>query len=964
MSQYSAIKAAVNAYIKANGRKEITGNILNAVLNATISSLGKFYQFAGVALPSTDPEDPDQNVCYLAGEPGTYVHFDNNVLENEEIALLFWNGEWTKQRMLLGIQEVEATVDNQVGTPSVDVSYSAGRLVLTFHNLKGETGNTGAAAGFGTIGADITGGVGTPGVSVESSGSDTAKNLMFHFTNLKGETGVTSVIATVDNTTGTPQCSVSLVGGVLTLAFTGLKGLQGDTGVSADYPITIVNNLTTNDPTSALSAAQGVQLESEISQLEAKVIGEDIPVTESGKAIYLNGGVGSTIPAPTNSSYSYSRYSVTPGDVVIVNGTGGSSPRLWGFIDSSEKIIAVSDASVSASELVLLVPENAAEVIINTNDTSIPSRYVSSNYVLELLADMRATIAQLGEDFQGEVDGLQAQIDAIIDVLYPVLENEIATDSTIEGKYISNTGNATDFSSYDILLYDLTDVDKVRITVTSASTSLRLYGFYSSDQVSSGNLVGTIGPVPSSSSFDETVSVPEGAAYLAVTSYKGHQTTTVKAVSRGDALDNLQDQIDEINGELTYTDNVLVPIDQTMSQKYIKANGSIADFSTYDVYVYDVQDISTVKVTATGAANAPTSVAAYGFYSDTPAAGTLVQVGPGSTSTFDYTANVPSGAKYLACTFQTGVQSLSVSVPTVKNKLDEMSVPPVKYTIQGQTIYLASQYRDYDLVVRLAPFDNGNNLFDFRKIYKQAHSNSINTTALTDLLGNSSDWFAPYQILAKTNIDGDDTGNTTFTGGAHQYNNLTSGSTKTARMSSLKFYIDNEEKSSGSGFANIVKMKWTNYVQATNTKKADGTGREVLTETITLTFDGRKWEAFNDIVPLEDITVHLYYGYQFGGIGSAFDHWRFVNAENRGDDAANSGNKDTKAILASGTSLNLGLWLDNEIDLGKRIFCTSGTTTGAFRSSGKCYFTIANNDGTLVEDSHYYMRGEYTIELV
>ena len=271
MSQYSSIKAAVNAYIKQNGRREITGRILNAVLNATIDSLGKFYQFAGVATPLTDPENPDQNVCYLAGEPGTYVNFDNIVLENEEIALLFWNGEWTKQRMLLGIQEVTASVDNQVGTPSVDVSYSEGQLVLTFHNLKGDQGETGDAAGFGTIGATVDSNIGTPGVSVQTSGPDTGKNIMFNFTNLKGETGVTSVIATVDNTTGTPQCSVSLNGQQLTLAFTGLKGLQGDTGVSADYPITIVNNLTTNDPTSALSAAMGVQLESEISQLEAEV---------------------------------------------------------------------------------------------------------------------------------------------------------------------------------------------------------------------------------------------------------------------------------------------------------------------------------------------------------------------------------------------------------------------------------------------------------------------------------------------------------------------------------------------------------------------------------------------------------------------------------------------------------------------------------------------------------------------
>jgi hypothetical protein len=271
MANYSAIKATVNAYIKANGKKEITGHILNSVLNATIDSLGRYFQFAGGALPTDDPGTPDQNVCYLAGEPGVYTNFGGITIENEEVALLFWNGEWTKQRILIGIQEVEVSVDNQVGTPSVDVSYSGGQLVLTFHNLKGETGD---AAGFGTIGADINGGVGTPGVSVESSGDNTAKNLMFHFTNLKGETGVTSVVATIDDTSGTPSCQVSLVNGVLTLAFSGLKGLKGDTGVSADYPITIYNGLDSDATDQALAAAQGKVLDGKISQLGQKIITE------------------------------------------------------------------------------------------------------------------------------------------------------------------------------------------------------------------------------------------------------------------------------------------------------------------------------------------------------------------------------------------------------------------------------------------------------------------------------------------------------------------------------------------------------------------------------------------------------------------------------------------------------------------------------------------------------------------
>lgn len=271
MAKYSAIKAAVNAYIKANGRKEITGSILNAVLNATIDSLGRFYQFAGGALPTDDPGTPDQNVCYLATEPGLYIHFNNIRINNEEVALLFWDGTWRKNSILIGIREVDAYVDNNSGTPSVDVSYNQGRLVLSFHNLKGDKGDTGDPAGFGTIGADITGGVGTPGVSVDYSGDNAAKNLMFHFTNLKGEAGVTSVVATIDDTSGLPSCQVSLVNGVLTLAFSGLKGLKGDTGVSADYPITIYNGLDSDATDMALAAAQGKILDGKIGQLRERV---------------------------------------------------------------------------------------------------------------------------------------------------------------------------------------------------------------------------------------------------------------------------------------------------------------------------------------------------------------------------------------------------------------------------------------------------------------------------------------------------------------------------------------------------------------------------------------------------------------------------------------------------------------------------------------------------------------------
>ena len=81
-----------------------------------------------------------------------------------------------------------------------------------------------------------------------------------------GEPG-SSVIVTI---TGTPEAPV--------LNLTIPQGMQGNTGSSVDYPYELVNNLTTNDATKGLSAAQGYVLDGKVSQLEAKVddLGADV----------------------------------------------------------------------------------------------------------------------------------------------------------------------------------------------------------------------------------------------------------------------------------------------------------------------------------------------------------------------------------------------------------------------------------------------------------------------------------------------------------------------------------------------------------------------------------------------------------------------------------------------------------------------------------------------------------------
>lgn len=130
-----------------------------------------------------------------------------------------------------------------------------------------------------------------------------------------GEPG-SSVIVTI---TGTPEAPV--------LNLTIPRGMQGNTGSSVEYPYELVNNLTTNDATKGLSAAQGYVLNDKLSQLEHKVTniagGQLIPeITWSDGFLYKS---GNTVATSTNANFKKSSaINVKKGDVVSFTGGSGS----------------------------------------------------------------------------------------------------------------------------------------------------------------------------------------------------------------------------------------------------------------------------------------------------------------------------------------------------------------------------------------------------------------------------------------------------------------------------------------------------------------------------------------------------------------------------------------------------------------------------------------------------------------
>ena len=106
MANYQQLKQSVSNVIKTNGDKKITGAIMQNTLLTIINTIGANMQFAGVANISTNPGTPDQNLFWIASTPGTYVNFNNIVLNPGESAIIKWaNNVFTKQILGLSTDE-------------------------------------------------------------------------------------------------------------------------------------------------------------------------------------------------------------------------------------------------------------------------------------------------------------------------------------------------------------------------------------------------------------------------------------------------------------------------------------------------------------------------------------------------------------------------------------------------------------------------------------------------------------------------------------------------------------------------------------------------------------------------------------------------------------------------------------------------------------------------------------------
>ena len=162
MADFSSLKQTIQSFIKQNGNEEITGNILQDVLLAMVSTMGdgainslasalqnetterqnqdatlqgnistlggridtlqtaingintklaEGYIYAGIATPSTNPGTISGKVFYIAVQEGTYTNFGGTVV-TEGITILKYNGtSWVKEQVIFtdgGVFDISA----------------------------------------------------------------------------------------------------------------------------------------------------------------------------------------------------------------------------------------------------------------------------------------------------------------------------------------------------------------------------------------------------------------------------------------------------------------------------------------------------------------------------------------------------------------------------------------------------------------------------------------------------------------------------------------------------------------------------------------------------------------------------------------------------------------------------------------------------------------------------------------
>ena len=249
-----------------------------------------------------------------------------------------------------------------------------------------------------------------------------------------------------------------------------------------------------------------------------------------------------------------------------------------------------------------------------------------------------------------------------------------------------------------------------------------------------------------------------------------------------------------------------------------------------------------------------------------------------------------------------------------------------------------------------------NKLFSFSKLYKiysvqdaiyqSGKMNNLSTVQVFD-----TDIIGPIMVSAENNENGDDP-IAAFTGGWHGFNRDQSGS-PTARHISLQVWVDGKiVKDTFKGYANDLVIETTSNIQGFNTKKKDGSGREIIQQKVKMTFNEGRADVQIKMIPLEKVRIHTYYGLQtalsqlYANSSIRYESGDSPEWKNTSSGPNDSGPKgkypNVKSMIVRNKSNDVIVaWLDTKNGLGERLN-VSDTYPAAFFVGYKSYFNLVN----------------------
>ena len=95
--------------------------------------------------------------------------------------------------------------------------------------------------------------------------------------------------------------------------------------------------------------------------------------TATNRAITTNGDTIGAVITNNTTNWCYAKYAVNEGDMVMISGTGGSSPRLWAIADVQENILSKEETiNATREDFVLVMPAGAKWIVLNNSGNEYP----------------------------------------------------------------------------------------------------------------------------------------------------------------------------------------------------------------------------------------------------------------------------------------------------------------------------------------------------------------------------------------------------------------------------------------------------------------------------------------------------------------------------------------------------------------------------------------------------------------